>query len=705
MITKEEILTYINQSTSRPLTIKELIGHFKISSEERHTFKSIILELIQSGQLIKIKGERIGSPPKMDLVVGKLEVNPGGYGFVIPELSTFGSDIYVGKGNMIGALDGDKVVVRIEHKPVNQKPEGKIIRIVERARKKIVGEFVSKRKYNYITPYDTHIKEDLIILKKNTGGAKDGQIVVADIVDYPGKHTMFTGRVVSILGEKDNPRLDTDIVIYDHELPYEFPKDVLEEAKRCPTKIDSEELANRLDLREMNTVTIDGEHARDFDDAVSIERLTSGHFRLGVHIADVSYYIPIDGAIDQEAFLRGTSVYFPDKVIPMLPFELSNEICSLKPDEDRLCLSIFMEFDIRGNMLNYEINDTVIRSKARLTYTIVKKILLDKDPELSREFEPFVEDLDLMLMLCNILMKRRQTKGYIDFDLPEPEVIIDLAGETEDIIRRERNIAHQLIEHFMISANVAAAQFMSSQELPFIYRTHEPPDKLKLAEFGNFIKVFGYQDLGQDKKISPMTLQSLLNKVKNKPEELLISIYMLRSMKQARYTVENSGHFALGLEAYTHFTSPIRRYPDLMVHRLIRDVKRSQYGIIKRRDVDSYLSKIAQHSSTRERASAQAESDVVEIKRVRFMKNKLGEEYEGIISDVIPSGFFVELKEIFVRGLVHVSTIADDYYIYLEKLKVLKGRKNKRVFRIGDEIKVRVDRVDIERRQIDFSLV
>ncbi|HLE56843.1 MAG TPA: ribonuclease R, partial [Rhodothermia bacterium] len=518
-------------------------------------------------------------------------------------------------------------------------------------------------------------------------------------------------RVVQILGRAYDPKIDTEMVIAEFGLPKAFPKEVLHESELVPETVSAEAIRGRRDLRDLATVTIDGERARDFDDAVSVLRLPHGQTRLWVHIADVGHYVPWETPLDLEARQRGTSVYFPDQVVPMFPERLSNGICSLNPKVDRLTLTAEMLFDSRGQRLEYDIYESVIRSNERMTYTAVKKILVDKDPELCRRYDYLLHDFALMEELCRRLMAVRAGDGSIDFDLPEPEIILDLQGQPTDIIREERHIAHRMIEEFMLSANRTVAEHMTELKIPFIYRIHDAPDPEKIHDFTLFIGGFGLRFAGRKsgpdaEKVHPKVFQSVLEQVKGRPEERLINHVLLRSMKQAKYSTQNIGHFGLAFEHYTHFTSPIRRYPDLIVHRLVKELLHHKGFSAHRRDVlEKLLPEIAQTSSERERASMEAEREAVDLKKVRFLVEKEGEEFFGFITGVTAFGFFVELEEMFVEGLVHISSIPDDYYIYEEKQHRLMGRTHRRIFRLADRVKVRVEKVDLIKRQADFRLV
>jgi ribonuclease R len=556
------------------------------------------------------------------------------------------------------------------------------------------------KNYSYIIPEDERILQEVFIPEGETKRARPNQIVVAEITQYPTERARPEGRITHILGYPDDPEIEPQIIIHKYDLPHRFSSAALKEAQDLPPAPSTDEYKDRIDLRGIPTFTIDGENARDFDDAVSIEKEKEGGMTLYVSISDVSHYVMEETALDFDAYSRGTSVYFPDRAVPMFPSKLSNEICCLHPRVDRLTLTVELGYDKNGEKKGVQFYPSVIRSDERLTYTLVRKILVDRDPELRKRFEHLLPSLDLMAELCQELRRKRKERGSIDFDLPEPEVILNLQGETEDIIRAERNLAHQIIEEFMIAANEAVAHFMEEKGVPFIYRIHEPPKKEAIDEFRRFISNLGYK-MRRESDYSPKEFQKVLSDVKGRSAERVINEILLRSMKWAKYSAKNLGHFGLASDAYTHFTSPIRRYPDLMVHRLLKQIL-SKKGIKIGEEV---LANQSDHLSDRERVGMEAEREILNRYRVRFMRDKIGEEFEGIISGVAAFGFFVELRDIFVEGLVRVTSLHDDYYQYHEKRYCLVGERTHKTFKIGDEVRVRVDRVDIERRHIDFGIL
>ena len=680
----------------RPLLLREILRRLGLQKEQRHQAREYLKDLADSGKVVRIRGNRYGLPSKMNLIVGRVKAHPDGYGFVIPEAEGE-EDIFISSRNLKEAMHGDRVVARIESIQRKGK-EGSVIRILERKTRKVVGKFMRAKNYSYIIPEDERILQEVFIPEGETKRARPNQIVVAEITQYPTERERPEGRITHILGYPDDPEIEPQIIIHKYDLPHRFTSAALKEAQNLPPIPSSHEYRDRVDLRGIPTFTIDGENARDFDDAVSIEREREGGVKLYVSISDVSHYVGEESALDNEAYLRGTSVYFPDRAIPMFPPELSNEICCLHPRSDRLTLTAELRYNGNGERREVRFYPSVIRSNERLTYTWVRKILVDGETELREKFSPLLPSLDLMADLCQKLRQKRIARGAIDFDLPEPEVILNLQGETEDIIRAERSLAHQVIEEFMIAANEAVAHFMEEKGFPFIYRIHEPPKKEAMDEFRRFISHLGYK-MRKESDPSAKEFQRVLSDVKGRPEERVVNEILLRSMKWAKYSGKNLGHFGLASDGYTHFTSPIRRYPDLMVHRFLKKVFSGEEMKIP----EEVLANKADHLSNRERVAMEAEREILNRYRVRFMKDKVGEEFEGVISGVTAFGFFVELKGIFVEGLVRVTSLHDDYYQYHEKKYCLVGERTHKTFRIGDEVRVRVDRVDVERRHIDFG--
>lgn len=696
-LSAEEVLRFMEEE-GRPLLLKEILNRFGLGREEKHRLKELIRDLMEEEKIIRIRGNRFGLPQKMNLLIGKLRCHPDGYGFVISEKE--GEEgIFISPRNLREAMHGDRVVARVESVRKKGK-EGKVIRILERGARKVVGKFMRAKNYSYIIPEDERILQEIYIPDGETRRAKPNQIVVAEITRFPTERARPEGRVTHILGYPDDPDVEPQIIIHKYDLPHRFSPSSLKEARSLPVLPSVRNDEERVDLREVITFTVDGENARDFDDAVTIEKDGNGEITLYVSISDVSHYVREGTSLDEEAYLRGTSVYFPDRAVPMFPPELSHEICCLRPRVDRLTLTVELKFNEDAEKQGVRFYPGVIRSDERLTYTLVRKALVDGDREVRGKFGYLLPSLELMADLSQKLRRKRLERGAIDFDLPEPEVILNLQGETEEIIRAERNLAHQMIEEFMIAANEAVAHFMEEKGFPMIYRIHEPPQKGAIDEFRRFISHLGYK-MKREGDCSPKELQRVLLEAKGRSEEKVINNILLRSMKWAKYSAKNSGHFGLSSDAYTHFTSPIRRYPDLMVHRLLKK------ALSKGKKIPSGegLAERADHLSQRERAAMEAEREILDRYRVRFMKEKTGEEFEGVVSGVMAFGFFVELKDIFVEGLVRVTSLHDDYYHYHEDKYSLIGERTHKRFRIGDPVRVRVEWVDLERRHIDFVLI
>ena len=680
----------------------------RVPRDERASFRRRLKALVTSGDLLQVRGNRYGLPEKMDLVVGRLSTNPGGFGFVVPDQSEPDhgrKDIYIAAANLSEAMHGDRVVVRIE-RHTERGPEGRIIRILERSQASIVGRYeIDAAGLGYVVPFDRRVLTDVHIPTGQSSSAEPGEMVVVEITRWPTATRGPVGRVVEVLGRIDEPGVDTQIIIRKFGIPDRHSDDSIAEAMRLGTVVKERDCKGRTDFRGVTTVTIDGEHARDFDDAITIERLPNGHFWLGVHIADVSHYVTEGSALDEEAYERGTSVYFTERAVHMFPAELATGLCSLNPQVDRLVQTCLMEIDRQGTVLRYEIHDGVINSDARMTYTAVNAILTDRDPEAMFEYQPLVPTFELMRELFDILNRRRRRRGSIDFDLPEAEVILSEIGEIEAIVASERNIAHRIIEEFMLLANETVAAHLERPAVPALHRVHEAPDAKKVEEFEAFITPLGYSLNARGRALTPKHFQKLIDRMRGTPEERPIAALMLRTMQKARYDAVSLGHFGLAVEHYTHFTSPIRRYPDLVVHRILRESRQGPMADARREELEDELPETARHSSEMERRADDAERELLQWKKVRFMANKVGDEYSGYITGVAPFGLFVELVEHYVEGLVHVSSMADDYYRFVEQEHVLRGEHTKKIYRLGDRVDVQVVRVDMERRQVDLGLV
>jgi ribonuclease R len=710
MCTEQELLDFMRETAYKPMTYQELEKHFGIdNADDFKTFLRMLTELENEGKILMTRTDRYGVPERMNLLRGRLQAHPKGFAFLLPDEPDH-PDVYIHANDMKGAMNGDIVLVRVTSKSENgQRMEGEIVRIVKRAVTQIVGLFENHQSYGFVIPDDKRINKDIFIREDAFKGAVTGQKVVVNIVKYPEGRSAAEGEVVEILGHKDDPGVDILSIIRKHGLPESFPEDVLAEAEAAPDSITEDEIVRqgRRDLRGRVIVTIDGEDAKDLDDAVNVERLPNGNFLLGVHIADVSYYVREKSKLDQEAYNRGCSVYLVDRVIPMLPHRLSNGICSLNPQVDRLTMSCEMEFDPQTmKRVRHDIYTSVIRTKERMTYTNVRKILQDEDPEVMERYADLVDNFRLMKELAMGLRSHRMQRGAIDFDFQESKVIVDEEGKPVDIIKRERSIAEQIIEEFMLSANETVAEHFHWLKVPFVYRIHEEPGSDKLLQFMQFAANFGYAVQGKGNSVHPRALQTLLEEIRGTKEETVISTMMLRSMKQAKYDPESLGHFGLAAEFYTHFTSPIRRYPDLVIHRVMREVLENGGTLPETRSeaLAPRMADIAQQSSERERVAVDAERDTEKLKKAEFMLDKIGEEFTGIISGVTSFGMFVELDNT-VEGLIRLSDLSDDYYHFHELHMALIGERTSKVYRIGDEVKIRVARVNMDEYTIDFEMV
>ncbi|PQP83943.1 ribonuclease R [Paenibacillus sp. PCH8] len=709
MITEQQLLDFMRDTAYKPMTYQELEQHFAI--EDAADFKAFLImlnTLEESGKVLLTRNNRYGMPERMDLVRGRLQAHAKGFAFLIPEDREH-PDVYIHANDMKSAMNGDTVLVKVTSQgPSGGRLEGEIIRIVTHAVTQVVGVFQSHEVYGFVIPDDKRINRDIFIPRTSFAGAVDGQKVVARIVSYPEGRAAAEGEVIEILGHKDEPGIDILSVIRKHQLPEAFPDEVVEEAEKAPDSITDEEIVQqgRRDLRELNIVTIDGEDAKDLDDAVNVEKLPNGNYRLGVHIADVGYYVQENSKLDQEAYNRGCSVYLVDRVIPMLPQRLSNGICSLNPQVDRLTLSCEMEFNDQMKVVKHDIFTSVIKTKERMTYSNVRKILEGEEPELLERYKDLVDDFHLMKEIALKLRAMRMRRGAVDFDFEESKIIVDAECKPVDIVKRERSIAEQIIEEFMLAANETVAEHFNWLKVPFIYRVHEEPDQEKLQNFLAFAANFGHQVKGRGNAIHPRALQSLLEDISGTKEQTVISTMMLRSMKQAKYDSAMSGHFGLAAEFYSHFTSPIRRYPDLVIHRVIREVIENNGVLPENRQeyLAGRMSDIAQQSSERERVAVEAERDTEKMKKAEYMLDKVGEEFEGMISSVTSFGMFIELENT-VEGLTRMSALTDDYYHFDDQHMALIGERTSKVFRIGDEVKIRVARVSMEEYTIDFEMV
>jgi ribonuclease R len=838
MISDSEILRKIEQQPKQAAGYKQLVREMRVRGDDRRDLKNRLQDLVMRGKLIESE-DRFAIPqvkPRANQILGRLSMHRDGYGFVIPESeevrNRISGDIYISPHAIGNAMHGDRVLVEIGPVRPDGRAEGKILRVVARAHPTVVGIFHYGRKFNYVRPIDEKLTQDVLIGRgmeypedtslDGSGEASpqgssshdrfdrhrvigseakrtldwddlEGVVVDVEITEWPTPTQQPKGRVVEILGYEDDFGVDVEIIIRKHHLPHRFPVEVLEQAQSFDNVIHARGLRSRRDYRKLPIVTIDGETARDFDDAVTVRRLSNGNFELQVHIADVAEYVTEGSAIDREARLRGTSVYFPDRAIPMLPVELSTDLCSLRPHLDRLVLSCTMEIDHQGEIVRYVVNEGVIRSADRMTYTDVNAIL-EGDPKLREKYAGKVDLFELMKELAMILNRKRERRGSIDFDLPEPVIEFDEHGLVQGITRSERNIAHRLIEEFMLAANESVASYLENKGVPSLYRIHEKPDPKRVFDFETVAAAFGFSlgvgalpikrietrgerrdrrgtglrprpiEIPEDVHITPRMYQKLTQKITGTPMERILSFLMLRSLKQARYSEENVGHFALAAGTYTHFTSPIRRYPDLIVHRILKEVlrdaaeerdgevpigvgtlstrkggwersaqagakseksspwgqkqpSRSHAGAKERAPHGAHgsadlspipldvLHEIAEESSESERRADDAERELMEWKKVKFMEDRIGEDFEGLIISVTKFGFFVELTELFIEGLVPIDTLQDDRYTFRENTRQIIGMRTGRKYSLGDKVRVIVDRIEPILHKINFAVV
>jgi ribonuclease R len=818
-LTPAAILKKIERQPKRSAGFKQLVRELGLHREGRFALSEILQQLISRGDLVKVDSDRYAIPqPGSDknMVVGRLSMHRDGFGFVIPDATSLSpglkariaGDIFIPPPFVGSSMHGDRVLVEVGTIRPDGKAEGRIVRSVFRAQSTVVGIFHYGSRNNYVTPIDQKVSQEIVIpagmeapeavgdyvdspkkktarsknvdrvfgdeASRNRGENLENAVVDVEITDWPTASHGPRGRVVEILGHEDDFGVDVEIIIRKHHIPHKFPSEVLSEAQEINPIISAEEVTKRRDFRNLPIVTIDGETARDFDDAVTVRQLGSGDFELQVHIADVAHYVTPDSQLDQEARLRGTSVYFPDRAVPMLPLELSTDVCSLRPQVERLVLSCIMRIDHRGEILGYELCEGLIRSAERMTYTDVNAVL-EGDAVLREKYSGLVGTFEMMRDLALILNRKRERRGSIDFDLPEPVIEFDEFGLMKSITRSERNIAHRLIEEFMLSANECVAGYLESKHVASIYRIHEKPDAKRVYDFEVIAATFGYSlgvgplpiqrvqfksdrranygtgkraktiEIPKDVHITPRMYQKLTEKIAGTPEERILSFLMLRSLKQARYSEENHGHFALAATSYTHFTSPIRRYPDLIVHRILKQVVRDSAEELdgdvpvgffpargsthaaadenskpspwsKRREREliepvsgpialDELHDIADESSHSERRADDAERELMEWKKVKFMENRVGEDFDGLIISVTKFGFFVELTDLFIEGLVPLDSLTDDRYTYHENTREIIGLRNHKIYSMGQQIRVLVDRIDPVEKKIQFAVL
>lgn len=695
---KNMICELVQDDMYVPMKLKELAVFLRVSKEERGDLEEVLSQLLEEGRIMQTKKGKFVKPDQC-IKVGTFISNQRGFGFVTIEGEE--EDIFIPESEVHGAFHLDQVQVRIENQVKDGKRrEGTILKIISHGIVDVVGTFEQGKSFGFVVPDNGKIAEDIFIPKAKCKGAMTGHKVVAHINKYPEKGKNPEGEIVEIIGHINDPGTDILSVVKAYDIPMEFPKEEMDYLDRIPEEVAEKDKAGRMDIRDWQTVTIDGEDAKDLDDAITLTK-EGKHYCLGVHIADVSHYVTEGSPLDKEALNRGTSVYLVDRVIPMLPHKLSNGICSLNQGVDRLALSCIMEIDEKGVVVGHKIAETLINVDRRMSYTNVKKILVDKDPEVTEEYKDFVEMFQRMDELALILREKRRKRGSIDFDFPESKITLDPAGVAVDVKPYERNTATRIIEDFMLIANETVAEDYFWQELPFVYRTHDNPDPEKITRLGMLVNNFGYSiHMGND-DIHPKELQKLLDKIAGSPEEAMISRLTLRSMKRAQYTTECVGHFGLAAKYYCHFTSPIRRYPDLQIHRIIKE---NLHGGMKEKRVrhyDKILSEVAKHSSLTERRADDAERDVEKMKKVEYMEKHIGETYEGVISGMNAIGIYVELLNT-VEGMVRVTDIPGDIFVYDEDHYEMRGTRTNRSYRLGEKVKIEVVHTDKLMRTIDF---
>jgi len=706
-ILKDKLLGLIKEEAYIPLSARELADIFDIHDSERPMFYEKLDEMVNEGYLYRTKKKKYGLPRKMNLFVGRLEVTQRGFGFIVSEEEGV-EDLFVPANGLNGALHGDKVTARITKCAAEGKrSEGEIIKVIERGYSTIVGTFEASAKYGFVVPDEKKFNMDIYVAKGDDMKAKNGDKVVCKITKWPERGRSPEGEIVEILGKKGIPEVEVLSIIRQHGVPEEFPKKVIKEAEAIDEALAQSEIARRVDLRGKTIVTIDGADAKDLDDAVSVELLPNGNHLLGVHIADVSHYVREGSKIDREALKRGTSVYFADRVIPMLPQKLSNGVCSLNPNVNRLTLSVSMEIDKEGKVVKHEIFESVIKSQARLVYEDISDILEKPGEEGTRQLEEkyshLLEDFKRMEQLARILMNKREKRGAIDFDFPEAKIIFDEKGGVSDVRKYDRRISNRIIEEFMLVCNETVAEEFYWLSIPFVYRIHETPDLEKMHDFNRFIAVYGYHIKGDLESVHPKALQELVHEIRGKDEELAISMIMLRSLKQARYAPVSSGHFGLAAKYYSHFTSPIRRYPDLQIHRIIKEFLNGGIKQNRIEELKEIVAKSSEQSSLREREADEAEREVDDLKKAEYMSHRIGEVYPGFISGVTSFGIFVQLDNT-VEGLVRLSSMEDDYYIFDSEKYMVVGERTKKIFKIGEKINVRVESVNMDFREIEFAI-
>ena len=701
---KDKIMAFMQRESYAPMTAEEMIFAIPVKEEPMHEFWKAITELEKDGYIVKTRFETYGLPEKMGLLAGRFQLSSKGFGFLIPDNKVSKPDVFIPPRKLHGAMNNDRVMARIDSHVPGRRPEGEIIRIIEHANSRIVGVFRRTMDFAFVTPDDKRIGGDIYILRRNFGGAVNNQKVVVEITEWPTEQRSAEGRVVEVLGFVGDPGLEILSIIRQHDMPLDFPENVKNAAYRVPGEIRDKDWESREDRRDYPVVTVDSEDAKDLDDAVFVRRLDNGRYLLGVYIADVSYYVKAKTLLDQEAQERGTSVYLVDRVLPMLPPRLSNGICSLNENEDRLVMSCEMEIEAdTGKVAKYKIFPAVIHSHYRLSYNLVRAIIEEGDKEARKQYADIIPMLEEMRELCRILQKKRARRGAIEFDLPEQKVILDGAGKPIQIKQRIHGLPESIIEEFMLAANETVARHLTLLQWPCVYRVHEAPAEDKMEGLAKLLQNFNVKlRIPRNGEVRPKDVQAALAEMQERPEERLVNTVALRCMRQAVYQTENIGHFGLAAEYYCHFTSPIRRYPDLLVHRILHcwlkdpDLAHSLPLLS-----ESSLQSMAEHSSLQERNAAEAERETVDLKKAEYMQDHIGETFEGVISGVASYGMLVELPN-GVEGLVHMSSLTDDYYEFIEDRYCLTGTHTGNTYRLGDTVEIEVLQVNLEDRSIDF---
>lgn len=702
-MTRDDLLRSLQSVLERPASARELLQRLRVPRHERVTFRRHLHALAAEGVIVAMRGHRYALPGGGDHLVGVLQVHPDGYGFVTPEHDPASGDLYIPRSHLHGALHGDRVAARQVSPRGDRRREGRILSVLARRTARVVGQVAAAAAGRVrVVPFDRRLREGVMVPSAESREAAPGDMVEVEITGWPTATRGPVGRIVDVLGPPDAPGVDTSVVLRRHGIDEAHSPAAVAEARRIGSAVRPRDCEGRTDFRDCLAVTIDGDDARDFDDAVSVGRRAGGGWTLHVHIADVAHYVRAGSALDEDARERGTSVYFPDRAVHMFPAELATGLCSLNPGVDRLVQSCAIDLDARGEPVRCGFHDGVVRSRARLTYSGVNAALTGQPHSIA--------DPAIVAMLADMhdlfarLRDRRRRRGSIDFDLPEAEIRLDEEGQIAAITASERNDAHRLIEEFMLLANEAVASELARLDVPAIYRIHEAPDPARVELFEAFLATLGYRLGAPAGTARPLHFQQLVERVAGAAVQRPVALLMLRTMAQARYHTVNAGHFGLAMPVYTHFTSPIRRYPDLVVHRLLREARAGAMEEARREALEAVLPGVAALASQRERRAAEAERELVQWKKVRFMADRVGEEFDGYVTGVSAIGLFVELSEPFVEGLVHLSTLADDEYRFVEPAHAIQGVRGRRVYRLGDRVRVRVLRVDLDRRLLDLGL-